>query len=53
MDYLDDKLADRKLKYEGNKDELPRDKVISEAVRSGAAGVTGEDLGVEEKRRIM
>ncbi|KAK7694131.1 hypothetical protein QCA50_003707 [Cerrena zonata] len=53
-DFLDVKFGDRKFVYEeADKDELPRDKVPSDAVISGSAGVTGEDLGVEEKRRVV
>ena len=47
-----DKIGDRKLKYEENEGNLPRDKAVTDDVRSGSAGVTGEDLGVNEKRRI-
>ena len=44
-----DKIGDRKLKYEENEGNLPRDKAVTDDVRSGSAG---EDLGVNEKRRI-
>lgn len=51
---MSEKLSNRPLSYEeSSKDDMARDKAISDSVRSGSAGVTGEDFGVEEKRRIV
>lgn len=33
--------------------ERARDKAISDSVRSGAAGVTGEDFGIDQRKRAV
>ncbi|KAL4247846.1 hypothetical protein ABKN59_007558 [Abortiporus biennis] len=59
--YFQEQSAKHPLEYVTDSDtlggasliqELARDKAISDAVRAGAAGVTGEDFGIDEKRRI-
>ena len=56
MDYLQDQMSKHPnaLTYEDDPFSDPsRDKSISDSVRAGAAGVTGEDFGIEERRKIV
>ena len=53
MDYLHE-IAQHRLMYENDAFSDPaRDKFITDSVRAGFAGVTGEDFGIEESRRIF
>ncbi|KAH8099666.1 hypothetical protein BXZ70DRAFT_241931 [Cristinia sonorae] len=56
MDFIQDQMAKNPRSLTRDDDGFPdpsRDKSISDAVRAGAAGVTGEDFGIDEGRRIL
>ncbi|KAL6301649.1 hypothetical protein BKA93DRAFT_455249 [Sparassis latifolia] len=55
IDVLEDNLNAGTLHVQESqaRDEAARNKQISNAVRSGAAGVTGEDIGVAEHQRLF
>ncbi|TCD60845.1 hypothetical protein EIP91_009409 [Steccherinum ochraceum] len=54
MDFVQDQMSKRPLTVDDERfPDADRDKSITDAVRAGAAGVTGEDLGIDEKRKIL
>ncbi|KAI0074187.1 hypothetical protein K474DRAFT_1665686 [Panus rudis PR-1116 ss-1] len=52
LDYVKDQSSKFSIVKEGTSDSV-RDKTVSDSVRAGAAGVTGEDLGFQEKTRVL
>lgn len=54
VDFVNEKLSKGQGETEERGDaERARDKAISDSVRSGAAGVTGEDFGIDQRKRAV
>ncbi|KAL1947853.1 hypothetical protein VTO73DRAFT_13577 [Trametes versicolor] len=55
VDRFEEQINKRSFEREapGEVDEIARDKQQRDSVLSGAAGVTGEDVGIAEKSRLV
>lgn len=55
VDRFEQQINKRSFEREapGGVDEIARDKQQRDSVLSGAAGVTGEDVGIAEKSRLV